>query len=228
MQSVLPTSAPSQYRSPAQVPPPHLTALQIRPTCPTQTPISPAHMLSSQLSPSMCRWLKQQDLRHNQGDERAGREQPECFWAASPCAGTAASQPPPPCSSCLLATQASPGETELRSHFPTLDRQRGRSRCGSPLWGLRGRQRLQMGTCGCMSASRAPAPGSPCWRLCGFSVLCPSPPCTACRIQGLCKWPPHFPPASTAALGGPGQGEPRRLRSPGACPHPGWARAASA
>lgn len=39
---------------------------------------------------------------------------------------------------------------------------------------------------------------------------------------------PPLPPASTAALGGPGQGEPRRLRSPGACPHPGWARAASA
>lgn len=105
----------------------------------------------------------------------------------------------------------------------------GKHRGGSPSWGPRGRegaagrhgrQRLQMGTCRCMSASRAPAPGSPCWRLRGFSVLCPSPPHTACCIQGLCKCRPCTPPpTSSDAPAGLGQREPRRLCSPS--PRPG-------
>lgn len=46
-----------------------------------------------------------------------------------------------------------------------------------------------------MSACGAAA-GSPGWRLLGFPALCPSPPRSACRIQGLCKGPPSPPPGS--------------------------------
>lgn len=65
-----------------------------------------------------------------------------------------------------------------------------------------------------MSACRAAA-GSPGWRLPGFPALCPSPPRSACRIQGLCKGPPSPSPGSRgrahrghARSWAPGLGEP--------------------
>lgn len=151
----------------------------------------------------------------------------------SPCAGTchplpalAASRPP----------EQAPGHRALLPH-PIGCRQGG-SKQGSPC-GVRkerscrqqGKQWLQMGTCGCMSASRAPPPGSPCWRLSGFSVLCPSPPRTACRIQGLCKCPPLcIFPQHRCSWGTWARGAAEAVLnrcSPSAHPHPSRARAAS-
>lgn len=68
-----------------------------------------------------------------------GWEQTECFWAASPCAGTAASLPLPPYPGCLLATQGNPREAEFCSHVPMLGCWQGREQMWQPPVGSMGK-----------------------------------------------------------------------------------------
>lgn len=142
----------------------------------------------------------------------AGGEQPECVWASA-----------------LLASLSVPREAEPRSHVPARAGSIRRRSCGSPR-AARGEGRaLQMGTRGCVSASRAPVPGSPRWRLCGSSALCPSPSRTACRIQGLCKCPsPRLPPPAPPLPGEPGTGNRGGCTRPGLpAPRPGRPRSSA-